>query len=412
MQFQGSATFMKALPLMASAMIALLVGGLAGLGLLAVITGSTPGPLAVLSPIYGSHWFLMILGFTNALISAELLTLLSMEWSRRIAPRSLVAGFLVAYWISIALYITGSTTIALIISTIGLALVAWHTSRVLLTRSWIGLPPTHYNYLLTATPIIMAMIIVYWLAAQRLGLPSYNLPLASLILPVTAIIAVESRDIPLLLGIPPTKSLAARSRSLRIRAVAAYITSSLGILALASDYTSIGGMLIAVGGVLALTSVALLEAVERASKAVPATVKRHVATHVTLSYAWFIGAGLLALASSLGVIKGIALGDAVTHMLTLGFMFNVIMGIDAILLYGHAGISLDKTPPPQPWPGLLLNTGLALRILHDIGLLPGWIAVAGGALTGVAIIIFYVRNMINIRRILSQGVAKEPWNTP
>ncbi len=403
MQFQGSATFMKALPLMASAMIALVIGGLVGLGFLATIAGSSPGPLSALAPMYGSHWFLMILGFTNALISAELLTLLSMEWSRRVAPRSLVAGFLASYWASIILYIAGYTTPALALATIGLVLVAWYTYRVLLARSWIGLPPTHYNYLLTATPIIMASIIVYWLASQRLGLPSFSLPLASLVLPVAAIIAVETRDIPLLLGIPPTRSLAAKSRSLRLRAVSAYITSTLGILALASGHKTVGGLLIAVGGVLALTSVALLDAMERASKAIPASVKRHVAAHTVLSYAWFVGAGLIAVASGVGLLGSVALGDAVTHMLTLGFMFNVIMGIDAILLYGHAGISLDKTPPPQPWPGLLLNIGLILRILYDIGMLPGSAAVAGGALTGIAIIIFYARNMINIRRILSQG---------
>lgn len=402
-QFQGSATFMKALPLMTSAIVALMIGGLAGIGFIATISGVDPGPLSTLSRLYGAHWFLMILGFTNALISAELLTLLSMEWARRVAPPIVVGGFLALYWASIALYVTGQTRAGLLASVLGLAIVARYTWGTLLSRSWIGLPPTHYNYLLTATPIIMAALILYWLAAPSLGAPLYDLPLASIILPVAAIIAVETRDIPLLLGIPPSRSLAARSRSLRIRAAVAYTLATIGILAIALGHPGSGGLLLAVGGVLALSSVALLEAIEKASKAIPANVRRHVAAHTLASYAWFIGAGILATLQGLGVLEG-RVGDAIAHMLTLGFMFNVIMGIDAILLYGHAGISLDKTPPPQPWPGLILNIGLALRILYDLNLLPAWAAVASGILTGAAIIGFYARNMINIRRILkSQG---------
>ncbi len=397
--FQGASTFKKAMPLMASALAALVIGGVVGVAFIASMNGVDPGPLSRLSSLYGGHWFLMILGFTNALISAELLTLLSMEWSRRTAPPQFIAGFLALYWASILLYLSGHATLGLVAAMLGLGVVGLYTYRTLLARSWIGLPPTHYNYLLTTTPILLIILIAYWLAAGRLGLPSYDLAMATLILPVSAIIAVETRDIPLLLGIPPSRSIAVRSRGLRARATAAYIVSAIGILLVAAGQYLLGGLLTAVGGVLAASSVALLQAIEKGSRAIPSRIKRHVGAHTVISYLWLIGAGVVATIHGLGV--DLFANDMYTHMLTLGFMFNVIMGIDAILLYGHAGIGLDKTPPPQPWPGLLLNIGLILRIQNGVD--NSYVPVIGGILTGAAIILFYARNMRNIRRILREA---------
>ncbi|MEB3779891.1 MAG: hypothetical protein GSR85_06650 [Desulfurococcales archaeon] len=405
--FKGEATFIKALPLMASALIALIIGGLAGIGFIMLQAGYKPPAIfSLLAPLYGSHWYLMILGFTLALISAELLTLLSMEWARRVAPPVIIAVFLVFYWSGIILYSTGYTMQALGASIIVLAISTLYTAKTLLSRSWIGLPPTHYNYLLTLTPPLTGVIIAYWIISEKMGLPSYDLPIATLFLPVAAIIAVESRDIPLLLGIPPTKSLALRSKQLRVRAVMAYIASGIGVILVAMGHLIPGGLLLIVGGLLAASSVALLQAVESASKAIPRVIRVHVATHTTISYIWFIGAGAIAIASGAGYVNNVRVDDAITHMLTLGFMFNVIMGIDAILLYGHAGISLSETPKPQPWPGALLNVGLILRILYDIGIMQGWAAVASGLLTGIAIVGFYARNMRNIRKILKSKSRK------
>ncbi len=393
--FKTEATFLKALPIMASAVIALVIGGIIGTGYLGAIAGAEIGPLARLAGVFTSHWFLMLLGFTNALIAAELLTLLSMEWSRRVAPVWLRASFLALYWASVILYITGRHTLGLLAAAGGLAIVGAYSLRVLTGRSWIGLPPTHYNYLLTATPFITLAVIVAWLI-----LGGFSLPIALTILPVAAIIAVETRDIPLLLGIPPSRNFIAMSRALRVRAVAGYVLSTLGIIMLAYRVYTLGGLLLAVGGVLAFLSVSLLEAVEKASKAIPAEVKRHVTMHVAVSYAWFILAGVVAVAYGLGLLDGWRIDSIIVHMLTLGFMFNVIMGVDAILLYGHAGISLSETPKPTPWPGLMLNTGIIARILFDAGMASGLAALSSSLLTGLGIIFFYVRNMSNILRII------------
>ncbi len=393
--FTSEATFLKALPIMASAVIALVIGGVIGTGYLGALAGGEIGPLARLSSLFTAHWFLMILGFTNALIAAELLTLLSMEWSRRVAPAWVRMAFLAFYWASIILYASGMHEPGLLAAAAGLLIVGAYSFKVLTGRSWIGLPPSHYNYLLTATPFITLAVILAWLA-----LGGFSLPMALTLLPVAAIIAVESRDIPLLLGIPPSRNFMAKSRSLRARAVAGYAVSTVAILLLAYGMYALGGVLLAVGGVLAFMSVSLLKAVEKASKAIPVEVKKHVTAHVALSYAWFVLAGFVALAYGTGLVEGWRIDSIVVHMLTLGFMFNVIMGIDAILLYGHAGISLSETPKPTPWPGLVLNAGIIARVLFDAGLAGGVAALLSAVLTGLGILLFYVRNMSNILRII------------
>ncbi|MEB3774674.1 MAG: NnrS family protein [Desulfurococcales archaeon] len=403
--FQGSSTFIKALPIMASAFIALAIGGVIGVSYIATLSGHPArGPFEGMTRLYGSHWYLMLLGFTNALISAELLTLLSMEWSRRVAPRHIIVVYLALYWLGVVTYMMGVYRVALVLASGSMLVVAYHTWRTLLSRSWIGLPPTHYNYLLTLTPIISAILILYWLASPLLGAPRYMLSIAMLILPVAAILAVESRDIPLLLGIPPGKSLALRSRGLRARATIAYATAVIGILLASAGYNMAGGVLIVISGVMGAASVSLISAIEAGSKAIPLAVRRHVGAHTALSFSWLILAGVLAVLADAGMLE-LNLRDALTHLLTLGFMFNVIMGIDAILLYGHAGISLSETPPPQPYPGILLNIGIALRLLYDMGILTMYSGVFSGLLTGIAILIFYIRNLRNIRRILKRKAA-------
>ena len=294
-QFRGGTTFIKALPLMASALVTLVIGGIAGLGFIVVQAGyEPPRPLSLLQPLYGGHWYLMILGFTLALISAELLTLLSMEWARRIAPPAVIAVFLASYWIGVMFYSMGYTLHALVASIVALSVATLYTARTLLSKSWIGLPPTHYNYLLSLTPLITGIIIAYWIVSRESGLPSYDLPVATLFLPVAAIIAVESRDIPLLLGVPPTRSMALRSKQLRVRAVLAYIMSGSGVLLISMGNLALGGLLLIAGGILAASSVALLQAVEISSTVIPREIRAHVAVHVAVSYTWFIGAGILA----------------------------------------------------------------------------------------------------------------------
>ncbi len=398
--FESHATFRKAMPVLGSAIITLFFGGFVGVLFLAQLSGFTGFP-SFLARLFGSHWFFMVFGFTNALISAEILTLLSMEWAKKTASTRTILAFLFFFWSSMITYVLLGGNIPFILTIMSFIVVFIHSYKTLVKRSWIGLPPTHYNYLLTITPIIMVVLVIYtFLTKYTSGLPKLSLPTASIILPVAAIIAVETRDIPLLLGVPPTKSLALKSRSLRTRAVLAYIVSIIGILLAATNNLLIAGILLVIGGLLALSSISLIEAIEKNSKGIPQHIKKHVTTHTIISYTWFIASGILLATQKLLNLNPQGIHDSFIHMLTLGFMFNVIMGIDAILLYGHAGIPLNKTPKPQPWPGILLNIGLLLRMIIDIGGITGITGLISGILIGIGILVFYLRNLRNIRKIM------------
>ncbi len=404
---QAHDMFKKAMPVMASALALLVFGGMVGIGYLVTLMGSSPpAPLSWTPRFFTHHWFYMVMGFTLALISAELLVLLSAEWSKRAAPRGLIMAFVATVWASAFAYTLASKGLGLLLSALATGLVLLHVKRSLLTRSWIGLPPTHYNHLL-ATTLLLTLILTLAHALDQLGLVDplpLNLALASMVLPVGAIIAVESRDIPLLMGIPPTRALAEKREQIRTRAVTGYALSVGGILLL--SYTgspaslALGGLLVLLGGVIAASSVGLLGLLEKTSAGVPKGLKGHSRLHIMLSFAWFLAAGLIAMAWGLGAEMPLA-EDAIVHSLALGFMFNVIFGVDAILLYGHAGIPINRVPPPTPIPTLLLNASLLLRLAYDLaGAQLFGLVLASGPLAGLAILYFYARNMRHIRRLL------------
>lgn len=390
---EGLSIFLKAAPILASSVIALIIGGASGIAFFATISGLASPPTLLLD-VLGAHWFLMLLGFTNGLISAEILVMLSAEWSRRPAPASIRAAFLALFWAGIALYYSGFTSPGLTAAAASLLVTGVWAVRALLSKSWIGLPPGHYNYLLTATPWIALGAVLAWLLW-----PAFDLAIAMVILPVTAIIAVESRDLPLLLGKPPTRSLATRSRSIAIRAVVSYLLTAAGIMAVALGARHLGGALVLAGGVGALSNVALIQSVERAGSALPPEIRKHVSRHVALSYAWIFLAGAAAIVE--GLLPGSMPGFewVFVHMITIGFMFNVIMGVDAILLYGHAGIPLNKIPKPQPLPGAMLNTGLLILTLWGAGVIGTSLTILGGVLVGLGIVAFYARNAFKIATI-------------
>ena len=104
--------------------------------------------------------------------------------------------------------------------------------------------------------------------------------------------------------------------------------------------------------------------------------------------------------------------DMAVHAVTLGFMFNVIFGVDAVLLYGHAGIPFDKAPRPSPIPGLLLNSALILRAIHGFTGLAPRLAALSGPLAGLGILFFYGRNIAKLRRLLRGGVYTRGPSSP
>jgi len=389
-RFKGPEALAAVAPIMALAMANLVVAGLAGSGLLAAMGGVDPGPLSALERVYPVHWALMIYGFTLSLIAAEVLGFLSLEWSGRVAPLPVRAAVFAALLASTLLLASGLETPGLLAASAGLVALAAYSWRTLAAPSWAGLPPTHYNYLLAVTPLLFAAVTLYLALQGPLGLPALDPGLASVTLPVAAIIAVVTRDIPLLLGVNPARLALKTGGRLRLRAVAAYAAAFLGITLVALGHWLAGGAVLALAAAAGLGSTGLVEALSAAGRAVHREVRLHVATHLVIAYAWLAAAGALAAARGLGLEIPLA-RDAYTHMITLGFLFNVIMGVDAILLFGHAGIPITEAPKPSPIPGALLNAGLLARLAFDAGAAPGWAAALSAALVAAGIALFYVR---------------------
>lgn len=413
MVFRDGLPLVKGLPIMASALATLIIGGLIGISYLHDLTvGGVGDPIGrVLSwtrGLYGSHWFLAVMGFTVALVSMEVLTLLSLEWSGRVAPAWVRAGFLALFWPAMILYLAGQQYAALALASAYTGLAAFYASRTLLSPSQYGLRPGHYNYLLTLSPAILAVLTLAWLASRLLGGVYFDLALASIAFPVTAIIAVESRDIPLLLGVRPTREFIARRKTLAWRAIVAYIAALLGLVAASTRHPAglvMGGALLLVSAAASIASLGLPEAIQASGKAVPGYVRSNLAVHLALAHAWLAVAGASLLAWGLGLGPSLWAMDTAVHAVTLGFMFNVIFGVDAVLLYGHAGIPLSKVPRPSPVPGLLLNAALILRAVHGFtGLAPG-LAALSGPLAGLGIIFFYLRNIAKLRKLIASNRA-------
>ncbi len=400
-RFKGPEALIAVAPLMALAFLSLAVAGLAGSGLLAAMGGVDPGPLSALRALYPAHWALMIYGFTLALIAAEMLGFLSLEWSGRVAPLSVRAAVFLGVLSATALMVLGAEVLGLLVAALTLAVLTAYSVKTLVAPSWAGLPPTHYNYLLAVTPAVFALVSLYAALQELLPLPRMDPGLTGLILPVAAIIAVVTRDIPLLLGVNPARLALKTGGKLRLRAVAAFTISSLGVLLVAFNHWLPGGALLLLGAVTGLASTGLVEALSAAGRAVPREIRVHVASHLALAYAWLAAAGLTAALTGLGYKPPLAV-DAYTHMITLGFMFNVIMGVDAVLLFGHAGIPVTEAPKPTPVPGVLLNLGLLARLAFDAGIAPGGLAAASAVLVGLGIAFFYLRAV----RVLAPRVAR------
>jgi len=382
-------------PIMFSGLAALILGGLAGVSRMLQYQGVEVGALEALSSIFYAHWFLMVFGFLLALISMEILALLSFEWSGRVADPLYRGAYLALFWSSIALLLAGSLDGALAIASISLAVLAIYASRVFLRPSRLGFKPTHYGYLLTASPLVGSSIAVVWLAAKHLtGSYIYDIAVASLAFPVASIIAVESRDIPLLLGGSP----AGPSRG---RLVAAGYSLALGGILLASTRAwqagAVGGLLIAAGGLLSAAGSGLLKSLLQGARGglVPRYMATYSAFHLATAFSWLALGGVLASLYRLGLLEAPGLRDISIHAISLGFIFNTIFGVDAVLMYSHMGISLRRAPKPSYIPYVLLNTSLILRAVYDATGYTG-ITVISAPLTGISIVLFFALHNIRI----------------
>ncbi|HWQ18023.1 MAG TPA: hypothetical protein VNL13_09360 [Sulfolobales archaeon] len=391
-------------PIMLSGMISLVLGGLVGTLLMLKYQGIDIA-FAENLPGAGFHWFLMIYGFLLSLISVEIFSLLSFEWSGRVAPTHYIVSYLALFWGSIILWIYGEVIISIALVSVNMALLAAYGSSVFLRPSRLGFRPTHYNILLVLTPVITLAVLLLWILQRVfLGSPVYEIGIASLVFPLGAILAVESRDIPLLTG-----QVGERRSPYRVMIMAGYFLAITGVVIYSAriPYNNIvGGFLAILGSLLAFKDLGLLSSLRSGARGglVPVYMARYSLVHMVTAFTWLLlGGSLFVLTPLLTEVSSLT-RDLAVHAITLGFIFNTIFGVDAVLMYSHAGISLRKVPRPSYIPYILLNTSLILRAIYDLTGIQG-ITVASAPLTGLAIVVFFLMHNMRLSRLRREMIA-------
>lgn len=394
-------------PIMFSGMATLILGGAAGVLLMLRYQGIELVALENL-PSVGFHWFLMIYGFLFSLISVEVFALLSFEWSGKVAPRSYRLPYLILFWLSVILWIYGEALASLALVAVNMALLAIYASSTFLKPSRLGFRPTHYNLLLTITPFAALAILSLWILQIVLLKKSiYDIGVASLIFPIGSIVAVESRDIPLLTG---SYSVSAPRAPRRILVTVSYVLLAAGLILCSITTTPLssvaGGLLIIAGSILAFKDLGLLPSLRGGARAglIPGYVVRYSSIHIVTAFTWLVLGGLM---FALTPLIGGALAlpkDLAVHAITLGFIFNTLFGVDAVLMYTHAGISLREAPKPSYAPYLLLNLSLLLRAIYDVTG-AGGVTVASAPLTGAGIVLFFLMHNLRLSRIRRMAAA-------
>ncbi|MEM2203994.1 MAG: hypothetical protein QXI22_06530 [Sulfolobales archaeon] len=391
-------------PIMLSGMVTLLLGGFVGIILMLKYQGIDIA-FAENLPGAGFHWFLMIYGFLLSLISLEIFSLLSFEWSGRVAPTHYIALYLALFWGSVILWIYGEVVASLALVSINMALLSAYGSSVFLRPSRLGFRPTQYNILLVLTPVITFLVLLLWILQRVfLGSPIYEIGIASLVFPLGAILAVESRDIPLLTG-----QVGGKRPPYRAMIMAGYVLVVIGVIIYSAKipYKDVaGGFLVIIGSLLAFKDLGLLSSLRSGVRGglVPIYMARYSLVHMVTAFTWLLLGGVLfALTPLLTEVSSLP-RDLAIHAMALGFIFNTIFGVDAVLMYSHAGISLRKVPRPSYIPYLLFNTSLILRAIYDITGIQG-VTAASAPLTGLAIVVFFLMHNIRLSRLRKEMIA-------
>jgi len=320
---------------------------------------------------FAVHWFITIFGFFLALIGNEILVALSMEWSGKVASKSLILSFGILVLFSALIAIASKTITSLsfmdpyfyYITFIALLLLIYH-SRIYLKFSRFGLRPTSYNYLIVFTLVVTTFIVIF----ETLKFS----PWLSLAFPVLMIFAVMARDI----------GLVFRGRFINSKAMtAAYFAMLFGFLSYPYPIASI---FFFIAWAISLYATRLISA------------KGSLYPKICLNIAWV----WLLLASIFSLISY----DAFIHSISVGYLFNTVFGVDVVLMdLLMATFSVRLKIKPSYIPILLLNLGLLMRIIFDIGFsFP--VLLLAAPLQGVGIISFFFNTF---RQVFSQIIKDE-----
>jgi hypothetical protein len=325
--------------------------------------------------IFALHWYIMIFGFFLSIIGNEILVALSMKWSGKTASKKLILTFGSLVLISVLLAILNEITrlhffgFSYPYTTFIAILLLIYYSRVYLRYSRFGLKPTIYNYLIVLTLIITAFIVIF----ERF----YYYPWLALAFPTLMIFAVMSRDI----------GLVFRGKIVNSKLMAlAYFFILFGFF---SYPYQIASVLFFFAWAISLYATGLIN------------VKGILYPKICLNLAWI----WLLLASIFSLLNY----DAFIHSIALGFLFNTIFGVDVVLmdmLIATFGIRVKVKPSYIPV--FLLNLGLLIRIIYDLGF-SSPIFVLSAPLQGIGIISFF----FNIfRQVFGQIIKSEAMQLP
>lgn len=289
-----------------------------------------------------AHWFSMIYGFFLILIGNEILIALSNEWTRKVAPTPVIAVFgLVTLLANILNYFSVNPfQYYLVLISLGILL---SYSEAYFHPSSIGLPPTTYNYLLFIT-LILSLFIVGFQSV-------FYLPALSLAFPTLTIFAILSRDVGLVLG---GKKINAPAM------VVGYIFLAFGII----FYPPL--IILAWAFSLYATKLPLAKG------------RRYPKVALNIAWVWLLVSALL-----------YTNYDIFVHAIAVGFLFNTVFGVDAVLMDMIIGITGKRVViHPSYIPLVLLNLGLTMRVIFDLGV-NSPILLLSAPLQGIGVLSFF-----------------------
>ncbi|MEM3939889.1 MAG: nitric oxide response protein [Saccharolobus sp.] len=297
-----------------------------------------------------SHWFSMIYGFFLILIGNEVLIALSNEWTRKVAPTPLIVAFGLTTLLANVINFLSIYPLQYYLVLIAFAILLYY-SKIYLSPSSLGFQPTAYNYLIFATLIISPLIIAF----QSV----FDIPWAGLAFPTLMIFAVLSRDIGLVLGGRKINSFAMEI---------AYAFLAIGLL----FYQP----LIILAWIFSLY----------ATKLPIAKGRRYPRIALNIAWTWLLISAILYFNY-----------DIFIHAIAVGFLFDTVFGVDAVLMDMIVGITGKRVSlRPSYAPLILLNLGLVMRVIFDLGL-NSPILILSAPLQGIGILSFFV---LTLRQVL------------
>jgi len=342
----------RRLPILATGMLALLGGTLAGLARL-----GWPVPDAAAAQA-GNHAALMISAFFGTLISLERAVALSRRWA--------YAGPIATGIGGLAMLAGSPLAIAQLLTGAGAALLVAGSVAVL--RRQVAL----FTLVLAAGALSWLIGNLLWLVD---GHPLRALPwwLSFLVLTIAGERLELTRFLP----------VRAHSRNLFLLAVGPlFAGGGLAIAGHASALQVFAGSLLLLALWLLTYDIARYNARQRG-------LTRYVAVCLLTGYFWLALAGLLGLAGALA--PGHAWRDAALHAITLGFVFAMVFGHAPIIFPSVTRVRIPYRPVFY-LPLAFLNLALACRIAGSVAqsLLPleSRLLQHGGLATAVAVLLF------------------------